>query len=281
MFQLDDEKIKRLEEKAKDIRISIVEMLIEASSGHPAGSLGMADIFAAFYFHILRHDPTKPDWQDRDRLILSNGHICPVLYASLAHSGYFPIEELKTLRKFGSRLQGHPDKNFLPIVEISSGPLGLGLSQVIGMTLADKINNNNSSKKYFYCFLSDGELQEGNIWEAAMLGGKEKLENLIAVIDRNNIQTVGKVENVMPLEPLEDKWRAFNWNVQTIDGHNFKEIIEAVESTQKSNKPSIIIAKTIPGKGISFMENDYRWHSRPVSKEEGEKALIELKKDNA
>jgi len=282
MVQINEEKLKWLEEKARDIRISIIEMLVEAESGHSAGALGMADIFATLYFYILRHDPTNPLWEGRDRLILSNGHICPVLYASLAHSGYFPLEELKTLRKFGSRLQGHPDRRFLQFLETTSGPLGLGLSQAVGMCLADRIDNGKYSAKQFYCIISDGELDEGNTWEGMMLGAKEKLQNLTVIIDRNNIQINGFTENIMPLEPLKEKCEAFNWHVQAINGHNFHEIVNAVKEAQAVfNKPSIIIANTIPGKGVSFMENKYEWHGKAPNKEEGGKAVEELRKNNA
>lgn len=277
MLQLTPEKIKWMEEKARDIRVSIIEMLAEAGSGHPAGALGMADIFTALFFGILKHDPTNPMWEERDRLVISNGHICPVYYATLAHGGYFPMGELKTLRKFGSRLQGHPDRRFLPFVETSSGPLGLGLSQAAGMCLADKMDNGKYSPKQFYCILSDAELQEGNIWEGAMFGAKENLQNLTVIIDRNGIQTEGLTEDIMPLEPLEEKWKAYNWHVQTIDGHDFVSIMNAVMETQSViGKPSVIIAKTIPGKGVSFMEGKSEWHSRAPNKEEAEKAKKEL-----
>lgn len=277
MLQLTPEKIKWMGEKARDIRVSIIEMLAEAGSGHPAGALGMADIFTALFFGILKHDPTNPTWEERDRLVISNGHICPVYYATLAHSGYFPIGELKTLRKFGSRLQGHPDRRFLPFVETSSGPLGLGLSQAAGMCLADKMDNGKYSPKQFYCILSDAELQEGNIWEGAMFGSKEGLQNLTVIIDRNGIQTEGLTEDIMPLEPLEEKWKAYNWHVQTIDGHDFVSIMNAVVQAQSViGKPSVIIAKTIPGKGVSFMEGKSEWHSRAPNKEEAEKAKKEL-----
>jgi transketolase len=278
MLQLTDQKIKWMQQKANEIRQSIIEMLVEAGSGHVAGALGMADIFTALYFGILKHDPTNSLWEERDRLVLSNGHICPVLYATMAHSGYFKLEELKTLRKFGSRLQGHPDRRFLPFVETTSGPLGLGLSQAVGMCLADRIDNGKYSPKRFYCLLSDGELDEGNIWEAVMLGAKEKLQNLTAIIDRNKIQLSGNTEDLMPLEPLKEKWEAFNWHVQVIDGNNIEAFVEAIGKAQAVlDKPSVIIANTVPGKGVSFMENKYEWHGRPISKEEGEKALVELR----
>ncbi|MEK7129321.1 MAG: transketolase, partial [Patescibacteria group bacterium] len=228
MPYLTDEKVKSLEITANKIRQSIIEMLLEAGSGHTAGPLGMADIFTALYFHILKHNPNNPSWPDRDRLVLSNGHICPVLYAAMAHSGYFPVEELKTLRKFGSKLQGHPHRDFLPSLETSSGPLGSGLSQAAGMALADRMDHGKSSSKFIYCLMSDGELDAGNTWEAAMFAGKEKLHNIIAVIDRNNIQIDGFTEDVMPLEPLHDKWESFGWHVQEIDGHSFHAIDEAI-----------------------------------------------------
>jgi transketolase len=217
-------------------------------------------------------------WEERDRLILSNGHICPVYYATLAHSGYFKLDELKTLRKFGSRLQGHPDRRFLPFIETTSGPLGLGLSQAVGMCLADRMDKGKYSEKQFYCLLSDGELEEGNTWEGAMLGAKERLQNLTVIIDRNNIQIEGYTEDIMPLEPLKQKWESFNWHVQTIDGHNFETIVDAVGQAQAVfDQPSVIIANNIPGKGVSFMENDFKWHGKPPSKEEAEKAVDELK----
>ncbi len=275
---MTDEKILQLEEKANDIRESIIEMLVEAGSGHTAGPLGMADIFTVLYFHTLKHNPKEPEWSERDRLVLSNGHICPVLYATMAHSGYFPVEELKTLRKFGSRLQGHPHREFLPMLETSSGPLGSGLSQAVGMALADKMDVGTNGGRRIYCLMSDGELEEGQSWEAAMLGGKEKLNNLVAVIDRNNIQIDGYVEDIMPLESLSDKWKAWNWHVIEIDGHNIEEIAGAFELARAvEEKPTVIIAHTIPGKGVKEFEKDYRWHGKPPKKEEADMALKELR----
>lgn len=271
----DNLKIKELKEKARDIRISIIEMLVEAGSGHTAGALGMADIFAYLYFIGLKHDPKRPNWEERDRLILSNGHICPVLYSAMAHSGYFPVSELKTLRKFGSRLQGHPHRDFLPMLETSSGPLGSGLSQTVGMALADRIDK---KERTFFCIMSDGELDEGNSWEAIMLAGKEKLGNITAIIDRNNIQISGFTDEVMPLEPLAKKWENFGWHVQVIDGNDFNAIDDAiVKAKWVGNKPSVIIAKTIPGKGVKAWENKWQWHGKPPTKEEGEMAIKELK----
>ncbi len=261
---LNDEKAKFLFEKAYAIRKSIIEMLIEAKSGHTAGPLDMTDIFTYLYFHALKHDPKKPDWEYRDRLILSNGHICPVLYATMAHAGYFPVEELKTLRKFKSRLQGHPHREFLPMLENSSGPLGSGLSQALGMAIAERIDFGKTSSKQFVCLVGDGELNEGQNWEAIMLAGKEKIQNLTVFVDRNNIQIDGFTEDIMPLNPLADKWRSFNWHVQEIDGHNFRAIDEAWGQAQAVfDKPSVIIANTISSKGIRDYERKYEWHGKP------------------
>lgn len=275
---LTDAKIKELELKANAVRQSIISMLVGAGSGHTAGPLGMADIFTALYFGIMRHNPKDPAWDERDRLILSNGHICPVQYATMAHAGYFPVAELETLRQFGSRLQGHPHREYLPYVETSSGPLGSGLSQSTGMALADRIDYGQNSGRFFYCLMSDGELDAGNSWEGAMLAAKEKLYNLIAIIDRNNIQIDGFTENVMPLEPLHEKWASFGWHVLEIDGHSFPAIFSAVEEAKAVfNQPSVIIAHTIPGKDVHMFERDFKWHGKPPNKEEGEKALKELR----
>ena len=277
MAYLSEIKNKELQVKANDIRQSIIEMLVEAGSGHTAGPLGMADIFTLFYFHVLKHDPKNPAWAERDRLVLSNGHICPVFYSAMAHSGYFPVEELKTLRKFGTRLQGHPHREYLPFIENSSGPLGAGLSQAVGMALADRIDEQDK-ERFIYCFMSDGEHDEGNTWEGMMLAGKNKLRNLIAIVDRNNIQIDGNTEDVMPLEPIVDKWRAFNWHVIEVSGHDFCALNEAVEEAQAiAEKPTVIIAHTIPGKGVKAWERDYKWHGKPPTKQEGEMALKELR----
>ncbi len=254
-------KIKQMELEANAIRANIIETLVEAGSGHSAGPLGMADIFTAFYFHILAHKPKQPTWADRDRLILSNGHICPVQYVTLAHAGYFPVQELLTLRKLNSRLQGHPHRGSLPGIETTSGPLGSGLSQAIGVALAARMD-----KKTYrtYALLSDGEHNEGNIWEAVMLAGKLKLHNLTAVIDRNNIQIDGYTEDIMPLEPLREKYEAFNWHVLEVNGHDIPAFVAAVnEAKAIYEKPTVIIAHTIPGKGVDYMENDYKWHGNP------------------
>jgi len=264
MAHLHDDKIKFLEDTANNIRQSIIEMLIEAKSGHTAGPLGMADVFTLLYFHILKHDPKNPEWPERDRLILSNGHICPVLYAAMAHAGYFPVEELKTLRKFGSRLQGHPHREWLSGIETSSGPLGSGLSQTVGMALADRMDNGKATPKNFYCLMGDGELDCGQVWEAAMLAGREKLQNITGIIDRNNIQIDGFTEDIMPLEPLKEKWESFGWHVLEVDGHNFEALNDAIGEAQAVfAKPSMIIAHTIPGKGIDFAERRFEWHGIP------------------
>jgi len=273
--ELHDEKLKTLEETASKTRELIIETLLEAGSGHSAGPLGMADIFTAFYFHILNHNPKDPDWSERDRLVLSNGHICPVRYVSMALSGYFPVSELKTLRKINSRLQGHPHRGSLPGLETTSGPLGEGISQAIGMALAAKLDG---KKYHIYCIASDGEQEEGNTWEALMFAAKYKVNNLTVIIDRNNIQIDGFTENVMPLESLKAKYEAFNWEVLEVDGNNIRAFVDAVgEARAVFEKPTVIIAHTIPGKGVDFMEKDFTWHGKPPNKEEAKLALHELR----
>ena len=275
MSSLTDDKVTFLEELAAKIRYDTVEMVINAGSGHIAGPLDMADIFSAMYFHILKHDPKKPDWPERDRLILSNGHICPVMYAAMAHAGYFPKEELKTLRKLGTRLQGHPHRTALPGLETTSGPLGSGLSQAVGMAIGLKMDKKPNQ---VYCLMSDGEHQEGQVWEAAMLAGKLKLDNLTAIIDRNNIQIDGMTEDVMPLEPFREKYEAFSWHVLEINGHDMREIVNAVETARAIyEKPVAIIVHTIPGKGIDFMEFKYQWHSKTFTPEEAKESLRQLR----
>jgi transketolase len=273
--ELHEEKVKFLEEKANEIRQLIIDMLVNAGSGHSAGPLGMADIFSAFYFHILKHDPKNPDWPHRDRLILSNGHICPVRYAAMALAGYFPIEELKTLRKINTRLQGHPHRTTLAGVETSSGPLGEGISQAIGIAYAGILDKKDYN---VYCITSDGEHQEGNTWEAYMWLGKNPLPNLTIIIDRNYIQIDGITEDVMPLEPLKQKLEAFGIHVLEVDGHNIRAFIDKVREAQSEwRRTSVIIAYTIPGKGVSFMEKKFEWHGKPPNKEEAKKALDELR----
>lgn len=288
MEHLHDQKLKELELIANDVRQTVIEMLLEAGSGHTAGPLGMADIFTLLYFHVLHHDPKNPEWEDRDRLVLSNGHICPVLYAAMAHAGYFSVEEAKrTLRKFGSRLQGHPHREWLPGLETSSGPLGSGLSQTVGMALADRMDRGPESNRSYYCIMGDGELDEGQNWEAMMLAAKERLHNVTAIVDRNNIQIDGYTEDVMPLEPLAEKWAAFGWHVQEVDGHDLAEVNNAInEARSFFSKPSVIIAHTVPGKGVSFMERRPAWHGNPPGKgpgdvvakdKQGDEALAELR----
>ncbi len=275
MQSLAEKKLKDMELVANRIREDVIRMVSGAGSGHIAGPLDMAEIFTALYFHLLNHDPKRPSWPDRDRLVLSNGHICPVQYATLAHAGYFPADELSTLRQLGTRLQGHPHRGALPGVETTSGPLGSGISQAAGMALAARMDG---KKWRTYCLTSDGEHEEGNTWEAVMLAGKLRLSNLTVVVDRNNIQIDGFTENVMPLEPFRAKYESFNWHVLEIDGHSFEEIVAAVnEARAIYEKPTCIIAHTIPGKGVDFMENDYLWHSKPFKPGEAEKALAELR----
>lgn len=267
----------QLEGMANTIRQDIIRMLEAAGSGHSAGPLGMADIFTALYFSILKHDPQNPDWDGRDRLLLSNGHTNPVLYATLAHAGYFPTDELMTLRQFGSRLQGHPERTKLPGVETTSGPLGEGLSQGAGMAYVMK-HIDERPNQWVYVVMGDGELNEGNVWEAAMFAAKYKLSNLIAIIDRNNIQIDGSTEDVMPLEDLHGKWESFGWHVQEVDGNNIESVIDAAAMARAiTNQPSVIIAHTIPGKGVDFMEYDYRWHGMPPNSEQARMALEKLR----
>lgn len=261
---------------ANTIRQDIITMLEHAGSGHSAGPLGLADIFAALYFDILKHNPEDPDWDERDILVLSNGHCVPVRYAAMAEAGYFAKKELLTLRKFGSRLQGHPERLRLPGLETTSGPLGCGLSQAVGMALALGINH--EQHRFVYVVMSDGEQNEGNIWEAAMLAAKYRLSNVIAITDRNNIQIDGQTEDVMPLEDLKDKWEAFGWYVIEIDGNNIEAVIDACAMARaQTEKPTMIIAHTIPGMGVDFMEYDYHWHGKAPDKEQAKKALHELR----
>lgn len=253
--------IDELNEKANEIRKDLIEMLVAAGSGHSAGPLGMADVFVALYFNILNHDPKKPDWEDRDRLFLSNGHIVPIRYATMAHAGYFPIKDLKTLRKLESPLQGHPERVRMPALETTSGPLGSGLAQASGYAYAARMD----AKKFrIYCITSDGEHDAGNHWEAVLFAGKNNLSNLTVFVDRNNIQIDGYTEDIMPLEPLVDKYKAFNWHVLEVDGHNIEAIIDAANHAKAvSTNPTVIICNTIPGKGVSYMEGDFKWHGFP------------------
>jgi len=268
-------RIKDLYGVANRLRQDVIAMLEKAGSGHLAGPLGMADIFAALYFYLLNHKPKQPLYEKRDRLVLSNGHICPIQYAALARAGYFPLKKLETLRQYGSGLQGHPHRGVLPGIEATSGPLGEGLSQGIGMALAAKMNG---EKYRIYVVLSDGEHDEGSTWEAIMFAGKNKLNNLTAIVDRNNIQIDGFTEDVMPLEPLAEKYKSFGWNVLSVDGHNIEEFISAVhEARAVYEKPTVIIAHTIPGKGVDFMEGDYHWHGMVPNKIQTREAMRELR----
>jgi transketolase len=277
MHSLTDVEVHALTLRAEDIRESVIKMLVEAGSGHTAGSLGMADIFTALYFRIIKHNPRHPEWAERDRVILSNGHIAPILYATMAHVGYFSISELKTLRRFGSRLQGHPHKGTLPGIETSSGPLGSGLSQAIGMALMDRLENHKPDR-YFYCCMGDGEINEGQVWESFLLLNKYRLTKVISIIDRNTIQIDGYTEDVLPLESLKDKLESFNFHVIEIDGHNFKDIVRAVGLAKSTlDRPTVIIAHTIPGKGVTAFEGDYRWHGKAPNIEEGKQALKDLR----
>jgi transketolase len=285
MPNIHDDKVKKLEEIAVRVREDIIKMLLEAKSGHSAGPLGMADIFVALYFHILHHDPKKPDWEERDRLILSNGHICPVRYATMAEAGYFPKKELMTLRKFGSRLQGHPERERLPGVETTSGPLGSGLGQAAGLAYAARMDG---KKWRTYCIMSDAEQAAGVCYEAMLFAGRNKLSSLTGIIDRNNIQIDGYTENIMPIEPLKAKYEACGWDVLEVGGHNIDQFVDAVEEAKATfEKPTVIIAHTIPGRGVSYMERRFEWHGNPPDTiepsgappkgEQGKAALDELR----
>lgn len=268
--------IEELELMANEIREDIIKMLERAGSGHSAGPLGLADIFTALYFDILKYDPGEPEWEQRDLLLLSNGHCAPVQYVTMAHAGYFDKKELSTLREFGTRLQGHPERTKLPGLETTSGPLGCGLSQACGMALAMRMNK--EMHRWVYVVMGDGEQDEGNVWEAAMLASKYKLNNVIAITDRNNIQIDGPTETVMPLEDLKAKWEAFGWHVLEIDGNNMEAVIDACAMARAVvEKPVMIIAHTIPGKGVDFMEYDFHWHGAAPNHEQAKTALKELR----
>jgi transketolase len=268
--------LKQLEQKANTIREDIIRMLEHAGSGHSAGPLGLTDIFTALYFDVLKHDPKHPDWEDRDILLLSNGHCVPVRYATMAEAGYFPKKELMTLRRLGTRLQGHPERTRLPGMETTSGPLGCGISQAAGMALGLRMNQ--QLHRQVYVVTGDGELDEGNVWEGIMLAAKYKLNNITAIVDRNNIQIDGPTESVMPLEDLKKKWEAFGWHALEIDGNDIEAVIDACAMAKAiSEKPVVIIAYTIPGKGVDFMESDFHWHGAPPNHEQAVKALHQLR----
>lgn len=272
MHKISD--ITTLRLKAMDIRVDLLRALAAAGSGHPGGSLGMADVFTALFFNVANIKPEQPTWPERDRIVLSNGHICPVLYTAMAHAGFFDPAELLTLRKFGSRLQGHPHRLELPGLETSSGPLGSGTSQAAGMALAFKMDH---TAQHVWCLVSDGEQDEGNTWEAVLFAAAKQLDNLTVIMDRNNIQIDGNTEEIMPLNSIMDKYKSFNWNVLEIDGHDMTAILNAcAQSKQSQRQPTLIVANVIPGKGVKFMEQQYTWHGKAPSAEELEKALVDL-----
>lgn len=264
-----------LEKIAKKVRILALESIAAAGSGHPAGSLSSADILVALYFKVMKHDPKNPDWEDRDRFVLSNGHICPALYAVLALRGYFPESELLSLRKIGSRLQGHPQKGKLPGIETTSGPLGSGLAQSVGIALGGRLDGKNFR---VYCLTSDGEHNSGNHWEAVMVASKYKLSNLVVIVDKNGIQLSGKTDEIMPFGELEEKYRSFGFSVFSVNGHNLSQVIETFErAKEEKEKPVAIIAETLAGRGVSFMEGKWQWHGKAPTEEELRKASEELR----
>lgn len=272
---IHDAEVKKLELIANKLRQHVIEMVAHAGSGHQGGPLGMADIFTVLYFHVMHHKPKDPEWEDRDRLILSNGHICPIRYAAMAEAGYFPKKELMTLRELGTRLQGHPERTRLPGSETTSGPLGAGLAQAAGLAYAAKMDE---KRFHVFCCTSDGEHEAGLHWEAMMFAGKYRLDNLINIIDRNNIQIDGDTEDIMPLEPLKDKYEAFNWHVIECNGNDIPDVIRAIEEAKvMRQRPVAIIAHTVPGRGVSFMENNFLWHSQPFKDGQEKQALQELK----
>lgn len=272
-MMIDPLKIEQLKKKALEIRKAILTMVCEARSGHVGGSLGATELVVALYYHLMNHRPDDPHWEDRDRFILSKGHCTPVIYAVLADCGYFPVADLKTFRRPGSHLQGHPYQPKTPGIEASTGTLGLGLSTGAGMALGARLKK---KKHFYYILCGDGEIQEGQVWEAAMFAHKYQLNNIIAFTDRNYQQSDGYSESIMPMEPLASKWESFGWNVYTIDGNDLEQIITTVEKAGSSDNPVMIIANTVKGKGISFMENNPRWHGTPPDREDLEKALNEL-----
>ena len=272
---MSDIQLDELRKTSQYLRQLVIHELAAAGSGHTAGCLGFADVMAVLYFHTMRLDPKNPDWQDRDVFVMSNGHYAPLLYATLAERGFFDKKELANLRKFGAKLQGHPERGSLPGVETTSGPLGCGLSQAAGMAYSLKYLGGNP-QRFVYCSLGDGELDEGNIWEAAMFAEKYELSNIIAIIDRNNIQISGDTEKVMPLGDLAGKWRSFGWFTQEVDGHNHEAIVKSIDAAKTSHQPNVIIAHTIPGRGVDFMEYDYRWHGKAPNAEEVQRALTQL-----
>jgi transketolase len=268
--------VEELKQMAATIRCDIIDMICTAKAGHPGGSLSAADVVTALYFRIMRIDPADPQWPDRDRFILSKGHACPVWYAALAERGYFDKSHLRTLRQLNSILQGHPDMHKTPGIDMTAGSLGHGLSVGVGMALSGKLRKKDY---HVWIVIGDGESQEGSIWEAAMSAAKWKLDNLTAVLDRNHLQNDYCVDDLMPIEPLADKWRAFGWNVVEVDGHKMEEIVSALEGAKRfKGQPTIVIAHTVKGKGVSFMENVAEWHGKAPCKEEADKALEEIRR---
>jgi len=270
---MDNEKLKFLKEKAREVRKEIVTMVHRANSGHVGGSLGATDLIVTLYYHLMRHRPEEPDWRERDRFILSKGHCTPVIYAVLADCGYFPKSDLETFRRPGSHLQGHPYQPKTPGIEASTGTLGLGISTGLGMALAAKMRGES---QYYYIMCGDGEIQEGQVWEAGMFANKYKLDNVIGFVDRNYLQTDGNSEDIMPLDPLAPKWESFGWHTFEIDGHDYQQIEDTVEKAKSIQKPVMIIANTVKGKGVDFMENKVEWHGTPPTKEDFENALNAL-----
>jgi transketolase len=267
--------IARLTAVARELRIADLEMIIEAGSGHPGGTLSAADMIAALFFNTLRLRPEEPLWPDRDRFVLSKGHCIPIVYAAMAKRGFFPEGELKTLRKLGSPLQGHPDRTRLPGIEASTGSLGQGLSVAVGMALAGKLGG---ASWRVYCMLGDGETQAGQVWEAAMFAPRHGLDNLCAIVDANQVQQNDKVVNILDIEPVVSKWRAFNWHVREIDGHDMEQILDALaESELATGRPTVIVSHTVKGKGVSWMELNPDWHGKAPKGEEAERALAELR----
>lgn len=268
--------IKKLELIANEIRQDIIEMLIVAGSGHCAGPLGIADVLVALYFEVLNHNPKEPGWPKRDIFLMSNGHCAPALYATLAQSGYLQKDSLKTLRKLGSDLQGHPERIKIAGIESTSGPLGCGLSQACGMALSMHIND--ETHRWVYVLMGDGELNEGNVWEAAMLANKYRLSNITAIVDRNNIQIDGQTEEVMPLDNLRDKWKSFGWHCIDVNGNDMESVIDALYMAKAvADKPVVILAHTVPGRGVDFMEYDYHWHGPITDKKLAHDALLQLR----
>lgn len=272
-YYFTKEDITRLEDQAKIIRRDILSMIAEAGAGHPGGSLSASDMLTALYFHVLRVDPKNPDWPDRDRLILSKGHACPALYACLARRGFFDVSELKKLRQYGSMLQGHPDMHKTPGIDISSGSLGNGLAVGVGMALSARVHQQDYMT---YVILGDGELQEGLVWEAAMAGAHHQLKNLIAIVDCNGVQINGWVNDIMRVEPVADKWRAFGWDVVELNGHNMKDILTGLHTARTMRHPTVILMRTVKGRGVNFMEDDSGWHGKAPDKVQLEEALKQI-----